>query len=57
MGRLRDDVESILSHSLSTVMAGLDPAIHLFARKLDRRIKSGDDAGLVRRIASRLEPQ
>jgi hypothetical protein len=30
------------------VMAGLDPAIHLlcfFAKKLDRRVKPGDDDG------------
>jgi hypothetical protein len=25
------------------VMPGLDPGIHLFAKKLDRRVKPGDD--------------
>jgi hypothetical protein len=27
------------------VMAGLDPAIHLLRKKLDRRVKPGDDGG------------
>jgi len=29
-------------------MAGLDPAIHLFERAMDRRVKPGDDELQVR---------
>jgi hypothetical protein len=28
---------------LSTVMRGLDPRIHLLAKRMDRRVKPGDD--------------
>jgi hypothetical protein len=32
-------------HDLSAVIAGLDPAIHLLAKKMDPRVKpAGDDA-------------
>jgi hypothetical protein len=30
--------------TLSAVMPGLDPGIHLLAKRMDRRIKSGDDS-------------
>jgi hypothetical protein len=30
--------------SLSAVMAGLDPAIHLLTKKMDPRVKPGGDA-------------
>jgi hypothetical protein len=30
--------------TLSVVMPGLDPGIHLLAKTMDRRIKSGDDS-------------
>jgi hypothetical protein len=28
-------------------MAGLDPAIHPLRKKLDRRVKPGDDGGIL----------
>ena len=31
--------------ALSFVMPGLDPGIHPFAKKMDRRVKPGDDSG------------
>jgi hypothetical protein len=31
--------------SLSSVIAGLDPAIHLFTKKMDPRVKPAGDAG------------
>jgi hypothetical protein len=33
----------MLIASLSVVIAGLDPAIHLFRKRMDARIKSGHD--------------
>jgi hypothetical protein len=32
-------------------MPGLDPGIHLFRKKMDRRIKSGDDDGMLRGVS------
>jgi len=40
-------------HALSLVIAGLDPAIHRFAKKMDPRVKPGGDKGkLTRRMFS-----
>ena len=33
------------SRRISVVIAGLDPAIHLFRKKMDARVKPAHDAG------------
>jgi hypothetical protein len=38
----------------SLVMRGLDPRIHPFSKKMDRRVKPGDDDRVMQRERNRL---
>jgi hypothetical protein len=40
-----EDYSASRSNQIAVVIAGLDPAIHLFRKKMDARVKPAHDAG------------